>query len=209
MVAFLATFSRWALEIVEQGGYAGVFSLSLLDRLTVFLIPAEIVLPAFGILVSRGTFSLGWVLFWMSLGSFIGNLCLYFIFRKGGRIFLEKHGKYFLISKHELNHLDKWFMKYGDRLVILGYLIPTSIRSLVPIAAGITNMNVARFSFYSVVGFLPLSFIYVYAGVKAGDNLNVLLEYFKTFNYIIIALLAILVIWYIYRHRQGKHLTHE
>lgn len=205
MTGIIEKATQWTLTIVSQGGYGGVFLLSLLDRVTVFLIPAEVALPVMGILVSQGKFGLWSVMFWMSLGSFIGNILLYCIFFWGGRTFLEKYGKYFLISKTELTHFDRWFAKYGDRIVVIGYLIPTSTRSLVPIAAGISRMSLLRFSLYSIIAFLPLNILYVYAGVKVGDNLDLLNSYLHKLNYLVIVVLAIFAARLIYRHRLEKH----
>ena len=209
MFEIIYHISNWALEVVRQGGYLGVFTLSLLDRLTVFLIPAEIVLPAFGVLISRGAFIFWPVFIWVTIGSFIGNVVLYFIFLKGGRPFLEKYGRYLLISKHELGHLDRWFLKYGDKFVFIAYLVPTSVRSIVPILAGISKMNFFRFSWYTFISSLPINFLYMYVGIKAGDNFNKILVYFVKLNYVVIVAIAILIIWYVYRHIKGKHLTHE
>ena len=194
---------------LEALGYVGVFWASFLDRLTVFLTPAEIVLPAFGILISQEKLSFWPVMIWLTAGNFLGNLGLYFIFLKGGRLFLEKYGKYFLITKHELSHLDKWFAKYGDKIVFWGYFIPSSGRSIVPIPAGITGMNLSKFSLYTFLGSMPLNFLYVYVGIRAGDNLDRIFSFLEKFNYVFVAILIVLVIWYIYRHKSRKHLTHE
>ena len=209
MVELIFHISERFLGVVEATGYAGVFILAFLDRLTVFIIPAEVVLPAFGVLVSHGKFLFWPVFIWVTMGSFIGNVVLYFIFLKGGRLFLEKCGRYFLISKHELDHLDRWFLKYGDKFVFIAYLVPTSVRSVVPILAGISKMNFVRFSLYTFISSLPLNFLYIYAGIKAGDNFNKILGYFIKLNYAVIIAAAILIIWYIHRHIKGRHLTHR
>jgi len=198
-----------AVVFLGAWGYAGVFWVSLLDRLTVFLIPAEIVLPSFGILISQAKFSFWPVMFWVTVGNFFGNLSLYFIFLKGGRPFLEKYGKYFLITKHDLDHLDRLFLKYGDKIVFWGYFIPSSGRSIVPIPAGISKMNMRKFSLYTFLGAIPLNFLYVYVGIKAGDNLEEIFDYLEKFNYVFIALLVVLIVWYVYRHKKRKHTTHE
>jgi len=190
-------------------GYAGVFSFSFLDRLTIFLVPAEVVLPAFGILISQGRFPFWPVMIWITIGSFLGNLALYYIFYKGGRPFLQQYGKYFLITSHELGHLDRWFQKYGEKFLVWGYFLPTSIRSLVPVLAGILRMNVRRFSVYTFFISMPLNFLYVYAGMKAGDNFDRILDWAERFNYIAIGLIVVLVAAYVYRHKTGRHLTHE
>ena len=208
MFEILSSSLDKVIDLLARLGYLGVFWLALLDRWTVFLIPAEIVLPAFGILISRGEFNFWPVLIWVTVGSFLGNLALYYIFLKGGRPFLQKYGKYILISRHDLGHLDRWFEKYGEKLVVWGYILPTSVRSLVPILAGISRMNVYRFSLYTFLISLPLNLLYIYIGIKAADNCKSILVYVEKFNYAVIAILAILIVWYVYRHRRGKHLTH-
>ncbi len=209
MTEIFTYLSNFVLNIIKTTGYTGIFLLSFLDRVTVFLIPAEIVIPTYGILISQGKFIFWPVFLWVTAGNFLGNLALYYIFMKGGRPFLEKYGRYFLISKHELVHLDRWFIKYGDKLVLFGYLIPTAVRSLVPIPAGLSQMKLFKFSLYTFIGSLPLNFLYLYVGVKAGDNLSRILYYLEKLNYVIIAVILILVIRYIYRHMTGKHLTHN
>lgn len=209
MVELFFFIGKWALNVIEQNGYIGIFILSFLDRLTVFLIPAEIVLPAFGILISKGEFLFWPVFIWVTIGSFLGNAALYFIFLNGGRSFLEKYGRYLLISKHDLSHLDRLFLKHGDKFVFFAYLVPTSIRSIVPILAGISKMNFVRFSLYTFVSSFPLNLIYIYAGIKAGDGFNKIFDYFVKFNYVVIVAIVVLVIWYMYRHTKGRHLTHE
>lgn len=196
-------------SLLESLGYFGIFSLALLDRLTVFLIPAEIVLPAFGILIGQGKFLFWPVVLWVTLGNFLGNLLLYGIFRAGGRPFLERYGRYFLISRHELNHLDSWFLKYGDKIVFFGYFIPTAVRSLVPIPAGLARMGLKKFSLYTFLGSLPLNVLYIYVGLKAEAKFDTVLRFFEKVNYLIIVLAAGFVIWYVYRHMNKKHATHR
>lgn len=209
MLEIMSSYAERIVNLLGTLGYSGIFFLSFLDRLTVFIIPAEIVLPSFGILISQGKFIFWPVFVWVTIGSFLGNLALYLIFLNRGRLFLEKYGRYFLISKHELGHLDRWFLKYGDKFVLIAYLVPTSVRSLVPILAGISKMNFLRFSLYTFLSSLPLNFVYIYAGIKAGDNFNKIFGYFAKFNYVVIAIIIVLVIWYVYRHIKGRHLTHK
>ncbi len=209
MFSFLFSYAESVIGILGNSGYFGVFLLSLLDRLTVFLIPAEIVLPAFGILISQGDFLFWPVFIWVTVGNFLGNVALYWIFSSGGRPFLEKYGKYLLISHHDLHHLDNLFIKYGDKLLLFGYLIPTAVRSLVPIPAGLARVNLKKFSIYTLIGSLPLNVLYIIAGMKIGDNLGRILSYFDSLNYIVIAVLVILIVLYIYRHKIHKHLTHD
>lgn len=208
MYNFLTPYIGKVIGILDNFGYFGVFSLSFLDRLTVFLVPAEVVVPAFGVLVSQGQFSFWSVFVWVTIGNFLGNIALYWIFLKGGRPFLEKYGRYFLISHHDLHHLDNLFLKYGDKLVLFGYLIPTGVRSLVPIPAGLVGMNLKKFSIYTLIGSVPLNVLYIFIGMKVGSNLDRILDFFGRINYVVIIGLVVLVVLYIYRHKIHKHLTH-
>lgn len=209
MPHLITVYIERIVEILGALGYPGVFLLSFLDRLTVFLVPAEVVLPAFGILISQGTFLFWPVMIWTTLGNFLGNLLLYYIFFKGGRLLLEKYGRYVLISKHDLNHLDNLFSKYGNKILLIGYLIPTAVRSLIPIPAGITRMPLGRFALYTFIGSLPLNVLYILAGMKAGDHFQQILGYFEKVGYVIVALVVAFGIWYVYRHIRGKHATHN
>ena len=209
MLEILSASIDKVVNIIEALGYPGVFLLSFLDRLTVFLVPGEVILPAFGILVNRGVFDFWPVFWWVTVGAFLGNFALYFIFLKGGRPFLEKYGRYLLISKHDLNHLDRWFSKHGDMIVIFGYLLPTSIRSLIPIPAGISKMNPLRFSLYTLIASVPGNVFWIYIGMKTGDSYKKVLAYFDRFNYAVIAIIILFIVWYVIRHIKGRHLTHE
>ncbi len=50
----------------------------------------------------------------MRLASTIGSLLSYALGYYGGRPFLEKYGRYILISTEDLEKADKWFARWGD-----------------------------------------------------------------------------------------------
>lgn len=209
MFNFVLPVIQWVVNLIGQSGYSGIFLSSFLDRATIFLVPAEIVLPLLGFLVAQGKFSFASVFILVTLGNLVGNFFLYWLFLRGGRPILERWGKYLLISKHDLEHSERIFSKYGDKIVLIGYFLPTIFRSLVPIPAGLFKMNRNRFLLYTFFGSMPLNLLYLFAGIKAGENLDLLLFYFERFNSVIIVALVLLVIWYIFRHIKRKHFTHE
>ena len=87
MLDIISSSTERIVNLLGTLGYSGIFFLSFFDRFTVFLIPAEIVLPAFGVLISQGKFTFWPVFVWVTVGSFLGNLVLYFVFLNGGRSF--------------------------------------------------------------------------------------------------------------------------
>lgn len=209
MLDFISLVVQWSTDLIGWSGYPGIFLSSFLDRATIFLVPAEVILPIFGLLIAQGKFSFASVFILVTVGNLLGNFLLYWISLKGGRPILERWGKYLLISKHDLEHSERIFSKYGDKIILIGYFLPTVFRSLAPIPAGIFRMERNRFILYTLFGSMPLNFIYIFAGIKAGENWDLLLSYFEKFNSVIIILLVLLVVWYFFRHIKRKHFTHE
>lgn len=208
MFLFFNTIGTRSLEFLERWGYGGVFLLSILDRVSVSLIPTEVLLPLYGLLIGRGVF-LFWLIFIIiSFGSLIGESVLYMIFAKGGRPFLERYGKYILVKKHDLDHLDKLFVTYGTKLVFWGRFLPFA-RSLVAIPAGITRLNFKKFAVYSFLGMLPYNFFLLFLGKKTGENFSLIKPYFDIAEKIAVLIFSVFIIWYIYRHIKHRHATHQ
>ena len=181
--------------------------MSALDRITVSLIPTEVLLPLYGFLTGRGVFSL-WPLFGIiSVGALSGELVLYWIFAKGGRPFLEKYGRYFLVYKHDLEHLDRLFAKHGQKLIFWGRFLPVA-RAIVAIPAGIARLNFRKFAFYSFIGMMPYNLAFIILGEKTGENFDKFRPYINTVEGVGLTVLGIFIIWYIYRHLKNRHLTH-
>lgn len=209
MLELILSVVQWFADLIGRTGYSGIFLSSFLDRATIFLVPAEIVLPLLGLLIAQGKFSFLSVFVLVTIGNLLGNLFLYWVSLKGGRPLIEKLAKYLFISKHDLEHSEKFFSKYGDRIILIGYSLPTVFRSLAPLPAGFFRMGRNKFIWYTLFGSMPLNLIYLFVGMKAGENWNLLLSYLERFNFVVIILFALVAIWYIYRHVKQRHLTHR
>lgn len=197
-----------SLELLERGGYGALFLLSILDRVLLSLIPAEVILPFAGFLVGTGQFDLTSVFLIVTVGNLIGDLVLFIVAAKGGRWILEKYGRYFFVSKHDLEHTDQMFAAHGGRLVILGRLIPI-VRTFIAIPAGIAQMPLLKFIGYTVVGSLPWNVALIFIGLKSGENWNVIKPYTDKIDILLAGAVLAIIIWYVVRHRRHKHLTHE
>ena len=207
MFEIIEAVSKWALSVIDQSGYFGIFVLSVLESAAV-PIPSEIVVPFSGFLAAQGRFAF-WVLVTLvSLANLVGGIGIYWISRLLGRTLLERFGKYILISRHELDEAERLFQKHGFKFVFIGRLLPV-IRTFISIPAGIAKMNFLKFSFYTYFGSLPWNFALALVGFKAGENWDVLLPYFRKFDFVIIGIGIVLAGWYIYRHIKNRHLTHE
>ncbi|MDS9997859.1 DedA family protein [Bacillus atrophaeus] len=152
------------IDAFKSLSYFGIFL-----ALCIEFIPAEIVLPLAGYWVSKGDMTLIGVIIAGSLGGVAGPLTLYWIGRYGGRPFLERFGKYIFIKPEALDKSDQFFQKHGGFVAFSGRFLP-GIRTLISIPCGIAKMNVWAFSIYTFLAMLPITFVYVYLGVKLGQN---------------------------------------
>lgn len=196
MFELIENVSRWALDIINQSGYFGIFILSVMESAAI-PIPSEVVIPFSGFLAEQGRFSFWLVVTVATIANMVGSIVLYLVSLKGGRWILERYGKYVLISSHDLDIADNAFLKYGGKIVFIGRILPI-VRTFISIPAGIAKMNFSRFIFYTVFGSFPWNFILALIGFKAGENWDVLSPYFRKFDFVIIGGLAIGISWYIY-----------
>jgi len=162
-------------------------------------LPSEIIMPFSGFLVSQDRFTLIGIAIAGSIGSVLGSLIAYGVGIYGGRSFIEKYGKYVLISHHDLNIADRFFNKYGNVAVFFSRMLPV-VRTFISLPAGIARMNFSRFILYTFLGSLPWCFGLGYLGIKLGDNWDTLGVYFRKFDVIIGILLLLGIIWFVRRH---------
>ena len=48
-----------------------------------------------------------------ALGNTIGSVIAYLVGMWGGRLLLDRYGRYVLISQHDLDQADRWFARRG------------------------------------------------------------------------------------------------
>ncbi|WP_038111513.1 DedA family protein [Tuberibacillus calidus] len=152
------------LDMVMSFGYFGIAI-----ALMVEVIPSEIVLSYGGFMVGLGNINFVGAVIAGTIGATIAQLFLYWIGSYGGRPFLEKYGKYLLIHKKHLDISEKWFEKYGAGVVFFARFIPV-IRQAISIPAGIAKMPISTFIFFTVLATVPWCIIFIYLGLKLGEN---------------------------------------
>lgn len=165
-------------------------------------LPSEIIMPLAGwFLVDARGLGVEWLLlaaFCGALGNLIGSLIAYAVGAWGGRPLLLRYGRYFLITRHEVEQAERWFARYGDRAVFASRVLPV-IRTFISLPAGVARMNIWRFSILTFVGSFPWSLGLAWAGFLLGENWERIREWMRPADIPILIVLAALVAWYIYR----------
>lgn len=171
-------------------------------------LPSELIMPLAGWMLIRALdLPVAYVLLagaYGALGCTIGSALAYWVGQWKGRPFLEKYGRYFLVSRHDLDIADRWFSKYGSQSAFYSRLMPV-VRTFISLPAGIARMHFIKFLVYTFIG----SFIWcvglAYGGYLLGEHWEQIREVMRPFDPFIIAALLILAGLYIYRHiRQPK-----
>lgn len=187
---------------ISSFGAFGVVILMAIESANIPL-PSEAILPFAGYLVSKGALNFHAASFAGAAGCVVGSIPSYYLGYFGGRPFIEKYGKWFLISKKDLAIADKWSQKYGDVSFFICRMLPV-VRTFISLPAGILKVNFPRFVAYTFMGSLIWSYFLVFIGTKLGEHREKLKALWHKFDYIIIAVLFVLFVIYIYKH--VKHL---
>ena len=142
-----------------------------------------------------------------ALGCTIGSIVAYAVGAWGGRPFLNKYGRYILISHHDLDLADRWFDRSGSWVIFVSRLLPV-VRTFISLPAGIARMHLGKFLIYTFIG----SFIWcaglAYGGYLLGEHWEQIRTVMRPFDPLIGTIIIILIAFYIYRHvkhfRQSK-----
>ncbi len=198
MDSIIDLVSNFIINGISSLGYSGVVLMMAIESACIPL-PSEIIMPFAGFLAAQGKFSLLGVALAGAIGCVVGSIIAYIAGNLGGRKFIEKYGKYILISRHDLEIADNFFNKYGSGAIFFSRLLPV-VRTFISLPAGIAKMNFNKFVIYSFLGSLPWCYALAYIGKKLGDNWDTLGVYFHKFDFVIVVIILIGVVWYVWRH---------
>jgi membrane-associated protein len=126
-----------------------------------FFLPGDSLLFATGLMISTG--AVGWpagdqvvpVPIWIACAAittsaWLGDQTGYWIGRKAGpSIFNKTESKFF--SQKNVSATNAFFEKYGAKAIILAHFVPV-MRTFVPVAAGIGQMNYRKFLKFNIIG---------------------------------------------------------
>jgi len=197
----ISILSYLIIATISALGYGGIVLLMAIESACIPL-PSEIIMPFSGYLVSRGEMNLWLVGVAGAVGCVVGSIVAYYIGMYGGRPFIEKYGRYILLSRHDLDLADRWFAKYGEAIVFISRLLP-AVRTFIAFPAGVARMNMTRFIVYTFAGSLPWCLGLAYVGQKLGeqwDKDETLKTWFHRFDFVIGIVVVLAVSWWIWRH---------
>jgi membrane-associated protein len=131
----------WVATFLENSVGAGV------------IVPGETIVIIGGVYAGLGELWLPAVSFVAVVGAVAGDNVGYWIGRRFGRGFVERHGRKLFVTPERLRTAERYYVAHGGKTVFLGRFVPV-VRSVGFIVAGIAGMKWRRFLAYDLAGAL-------------------------------------------------------
>src|SRR6202044_2159018 len=155
---------------IAAGGYASVAILMAIQSACI-PIPSEVIMPLAGFALAHTQLDLIILATIASLASNLGSIPAYWVGAKGGRPMVERYGSYMLLSRRDLDLVDRFFARFGSITVLIGRMLPI-IRTFIAFPAGVAKMNQVRFHIYTFIGSWPWCYVLALVGMKLGASFS-------------------------------------
>jgi membrane protein DedA with SNARE-associated domain len=162
-------------------------------------LPSEAIMPTAGLLVQEGKMNIHLAALAGAIGCVVGSVPSYFLGMWGGRPFLTKYGRYFLLREKDMELADKWVTKYGDITFFICRMLPV-VRTFISFPAGVLKAPLLKFLVYTFIGSLVWCYFLTWVGIKFGDNMETFRDLWHKFDLAIVLVCAGGFGWYLYRH---------
>ena len=196
----IAPLAALIVATISTMGYGGIVLLMAIESACIPL-PSEIIMPFSGYLVFAGRFDLLLVATAGAVGCNVGSAAAYAVGYHGGRPLVEKWGAYLLISRRELELVDRFFTRFGGMTVFVSRLLPV-VRTFIALPAGVAHMPQLRFHLYTFLGSWPWCYALAYVGFKLGEQWDSdprLKAFMHRFDAVIVGVLVLSLGWYVWR----------
>jgi membrane protein DedA with SNARE-associated domain len=188
----------WVIQLIDWGGYVGVFLLMLLE--TIFPpIPSEVILPLAGMRSGQGALALPGVIAAATAGAMAGNVFWYWVARKIShdrfRRFIARHGRWLTLDLNDVDAAQRAFNRGAAWVVCVGRFIP-NLRTIISLPAGLAHMPITPFLFWSTLGTAVWSSGLAVGGYALGASFDRIETVLAPVS---IAVIALGCLWYAWR----------
>jgi len=190
---------------IVHGGYTGVILLMAIQSACI-PIPSEVIMPLAGYALASSQWQLILLATVASLASNLGSIPAYWAGARGGRPMVERYGSFVLLSRRDLDRVDRFFVRYGSMAVLIGRMLPI-IRTFIAFPAGVAKMNQTRFHIYTFLGSWPWCYALAFMGMKLGAQWNSDPRFqaaFHRFHLVVEVALLAGIVWFIYTHWKNR-----
>lgn len=192
-------------SFVASAGYAAVFVLSVLQSCCVPT-SSELTLGFAGVLAGEGKLNLGGVIAVGVAGEVVGAYIAWIVGRFGGRPFVERWGRYVLLSVRDLDRSEAWFRRNGRWGVFVSRLLPV-VRNFVAVPAGAAEVPLVRFGIMTALGSTVWLGAMALIGYNVGKKYESVMHGVSYAGYLLAALVVAAIAFVIW-HRWRSYRAH-
>jgi membrane protein DedA with SNARE-associated domain len=193
------------VSLIASGGYLSVIVLMAIQSACI-PIPSEVIMPLAGYALAHSQTQLILLATVASLASNLGSIPAYWVGARGGRPMVERYGSWLLLSRRDLDLVDRFFVRFGSIAVLAGRMLPI-VRTFIAFPAGVAKMNQARFHIYTFLGSWPWCYVLAYIGMKLGASWNSDPRFKAVFHRFHLGVEAVLLagfIWFVISHWKNR-----
>ncbi len=195
------------LELVSLYGYYIVFLALVLENAAFLglLVPGDAILLAVSFSAALGYLNIYSVILVASVGAAVGDNLIYLVSRKGGRPLLDRHHKFFRLSKAGMERGERFYARHGAKTVFIARMVPFLRVVTIPLA-GIYRMSYSTFLVYDLTGNFARTTAYSLLGYYFGRNWDLLMRIIEVMGWttLVIVLLVAAGIYGFYRLKRTQ-----
>jgi membrane protein DedA with SNARE-associated domain len=187
---------------VASAGYGAIFILSVAQSCCVPT-SSELTLGFAGVLAAEGRLNLPAVIAVGVAGELVGALIAWALGRSGGRAFIDRYGRYLLVTDEDLDRAVRWYDRH-ERWGVFGSRLLPVIRNFVALPAGIAEVPLLRFAVLTTRGSLVWDGAMAGIGYGVGTNWQSVMHGFSDAGYLLGGL-AVAAIAFVVYHRYRNY----
>jgi len=185
-------------HFVSSAGYLAIFVLSV-GQSCCIPTSSELTLGFAGYWAYKGHLNLAGVIAAGAGGELVGAYIAWVIGRFGGRAFVDRYGKYVLLTHQDLDRAEAWYQRHEQWGVFASRLVPV-IRNFVAVPAGVAEVPLVRFGVLTLLGSLIWDGAMAGIGYGVGGSYDKVMKGFSYAGYLI-AVGAVAAIAFVVWHR--------
>jgi membrane protein DedA with SNARE-associated domain len=196
--ADLPGFLHGVAPVLDRWGYLAVAGFIGVESFGVPA-PGQTIMVAAAIYAGAGRLNIVAVAAIAFIAAVLGDNIGYWIGVRGGRRFVHRFGKYFMLTPERLERAERFFARRGSRIVVVARFID-GLRQLNGVIAGITAMPWRTFLLYNAIGAALWVGWWTTIAYVLGTHLVEIIEHIEPYKWWAISIIAVGVIVYVTLH---------
>jgi membrane protein DedA with SNARE-associated domain len=139
-------------------------------------------------------------------GETVGAYIAWVVGRTGGRGFVERYGRFVLLTRTDLHRAEAWYGRHERSGVFVGRPVPV-IRSFVALVAGVAEVPLIAFGLFTLLSSLVWDGLMAGIGYGVGSSWHKVVHVFSAAGYVIAFVVVVLIAFaFVHRLRAYRHL---